>query len=52
MQPLFVFDFFPNQGWIRFGSYCYNIGMERKSFADAMRLCSGVGAYLVDVADR
>ncbi|KAK9527635.1 hypothetical protein VZT92_014181 [Zoarces viviparus] len=39
-------------GSIRFGSYCYNIGSERKTFAEAKRTCSEAGAYVVDVADR
>uniref|UniRef100_A0A3Q3VSG6 Macrophage mannose receptor 1 n=1 Tax=Mola mola TaxID=94237 RepID=A0A3Q3VSG6_MOLML len=39
-------------GSIRFGSYCYNIGSETKTFDDAKRACSEAGAYLVDVADR
>ncbi|XP_035511844.1 macrophage mannose receptor 1 [Morone saxatilis] len=39
-------------GSIRFGSYCYNIGSETKTFDDAKRACSEAGANLVDVADR
>ncbi|TKS87642.1 Macrophage mannose receptor 1 [Collichthys lucidus] len=36
----------------RFGSYCYNIGSETKTFNDAKRTCSDAGGNLVDVADR
>ncbi|XP_041817070.1 macrophage mannose receptor 1 [Chelmon rostratus] len=39
-------------GSIRFGSYCYNIGSETKTFDDAKRACSEAGGNLVDVADR
>uniref|UniRef100_A0A7N6A7T8 Macrophage mannose receptor 1 n=1 Tax=Anabas testudineus TaxID=64144 RepID=A0A7N6A7T8_ANATE len=39
-------------GSIRFGSYCYNIGAETKTFEEAKQACSAAGANLVDVADR
>lgn len=39
-------------GSFRFGSHCYNIGAETKTFDDAKQACSQAGAYLVDVADR
>nr|XP_019942865.1 PREDICTED: macrophage mannose receptor 1 [Paralichthys olivaceus] len=39
-------------GSIRFGSYCYNIGAETKTFDDAKQTCSESGAHLVDVGDR
>ncbi|XP_030611904.1 macrophage mannose receptor 1 [Archocentrus centrarchus] len=39
-------------GSIRFASYCYNIGAEKKTFEEAKRACSEAGANLVDVADR
>ncbi|XP_037550261.1 macrophage mannose receptor 1 [Nematolebias whitei] len=39
-------------GFARFGSYCYKIGAETKTFEEAKRACSEVGANLVDVADR
>ncbi|KAK2859585.1 hypothetical protein Q5P01_004205 [Channa striata] len=39
-------------GSIRFGSYCYNIGAETKTFEDAKRSCAAAGANLVDVGDR
>uniref|UniRef100_A0AAQ6AA14 Macrophage mannose receptor 1 n=1 Tax=Amphiprion ocellaris TaxID=80972 RepID=A0AAQ6AA14_AMPOC len=39
-------------GSFRFGSYCYNIGAETKTFDDAKQACSGAGGKLVDVADR
>eukprot|EP00066_Takifugu_rubripes_P017013 XP_011606279.1 PREDICTED: macrophage mannose receptor 1 [Takifugu rubripes] len=39
-------------GWIRFHSYCYNIGSEKKTFDEATQACSALSAYLVDVADR
>uniref|UniRef100_A0AAQ5X7Y7 Macrophage mannose receptor 1 n=1 Tax=Amphiprion ocellaris TaxID=80972 RepID=A0AAQ5X7Y7_AMPOC len=40
------------KGSFRFGSYCYNIGAETKTFDDAKQACSGAGGKLVDVADR
>ncbi|XP_034003884.1 macrophage mannose receptor 1 [Trematomus bernacchii] len=39
-------------GSIRFGSYCYNIGSESKTFDEAQRACSETGAHMVDVTDR
>ncbi|XP_028288347.1 macrophage mannose receptor 1 [Parambassis ranga] len=39
-------------GSIRFGSYCYNIGTETKTFDEAKKACSANSANLVDVADR
>ncbi|KAL4001160.1 hepatocyte growth factor activator [Sarotherodon galilaeus] len=39
------------KGSIRFGSYCYNIGAEKKTFEEAKQACSGAGANLVDVSD-
>lgn len=39
-------------GSIRFGSFCYNIGSETKTFEEAKQACSQAGSYLVDVADR
>ncbi|XP_022067987.1 macrophage mannose receptor 1 [Acanthochromis polyacanthus] len=39
-------------GSFRFGSYCYNIGTETKTFNDAKQTCSAAGGKLVDVADR
>ncbi|XP_051570049.1 macrophage mannose receptor 1-like isoform X2 [Myxocyprinus asiaticus] len=39
-------------GWIRYGSYCYNIAMETKTFNDAKQICEQTGANLVDVASR
>ncbi|XP_070709201.1 macrophage mannose receptor 1 [Pempheris klunzingeri] len=39
-------------GSMRFGSYCYKIGPETKTFDEAKRACSEDGANLVDVADR
>ncbi|KAM3593597.1 uncharacterized protein V6R79_016732 [Siganus canaliculatus] len=39
-------------GSVRFGSFCYNIGSETKTFNDAMRACSQSGSFLVEVADR
>lgn len=40
------------KGSIRFGSYCYNIGAETKTFDDAKQACSVDAANLVDVGDR
>ncbi|RXN31634.1 macrophage mannose receptor 1 [Labeo rohita] len=39
-------------GWIRYGSYCYNIAMESMSFNEAKLKCEETGARLVDVASR
>ncbi|KAM4606060.1 macrophage mannose receptor 1 [Polymixia lowei] len=39
-------------GWVRFGSHCYNIGAETKTFDEAKRTCGEAGSTLVDVADR
>uniref|UniRef100_A0A7N8YK80 Mannose receptor C-type 1 n=1 Tax=Mastacembelus armatus TaxID=205130 RepID=A0A7N8YK80_9TELE len=39
-------------GSIRFGSHCYLIGAETKTFDEAKRACSEAGADLVDVANR
>ncbi|XP_076014204.1 macrophage mannose receptor 1 [Genypterus blacodes] len=39
-------------GAIRFGSYCYKIGDETKTFDEAKRICLGAGSNLVDVSDR
>ncbi|XP_071381660.1 macrophage mannose receptor 1 [Centroberyx affinis] len=39
-------------GSIRFGSYCYNIGAETKTFDEAKQACTAAGSNLVDVADR
>ncbi|KAM6977347.1 macrophage mannose receptor 1 [Aplochiton taeniatus] len=39
-------------GWIRFGSFCYNIGSETKTFDEAKQTCKDFGSDLVDVSDR
>ncbi|KAM4543684.1 macrophage mannose receptor 1 [Fundulus diaphanus] len=39
-------------GSTRFGTYCYEIGGETKTFEDAKRACLEGGANLLDVADR
>ncbi|XP_034026660.1 macrophage mannose receptor 1-like [Thalassophryne amazonica] len=39
-------------GSFRFGSYCYNIGAETKTFDEAKQICLDAGSNLVDVADR
>ncbi|CAJ1082520.1 macrophage mannose receptor 1 [Xyrichtys novacula] len=39
-------------GSTRFGSFCYNIGAEKKTFEEAKQACSDTGSYLVDIADR
>ncbi|XP_061778196.1 macrophage mannose receptor 1 [Nerophis ophidion] len=39
-------------GAVRYGSYCYTIGAEKKTFDDAKQACSQHGGNLVDVADR
>ncbi|XP_016338293.1 macrophage mannose receptor 1-like [Sinocyclocheilus anshuiensis] len=39
-------------GWVRYGSYCYIIAMESKSFNEAKLKCEQTGARLVDVANR
>uniref|UniRef100_A0A4W6CH01 Macrophage mannose receptor 1 n=1 Tax=Lates calcarifer TaxID=8187 RepID=A0A4W6CH01_LATCA len=43
---------FKMKGSVRFGSHCYNIGAETKTFDKAKQACSEAGAHLVDVADR
>ncbi|XP_040922110.1 macrophage mannose receptor 1 [Toxotes jaculatrix] len=39
-------------GSFRFGSHCYNIGAETKTFDEARQACLQAGSNLVDVADR
>ncbi|XP_029954996.1 macrophage mannose receptor 1-like [Salarias fasciatus] len=39
-------------GSVRFGSYCYNSGVETKTFEEAKQACSQAGASLVDITDR
>ncbi|XP_029935851.1 macrophage mannose receptor 1 [Myripristis murdjan] len=39
-------------GSVRFGSYCYNIGAETKTFDEAKQACRDASSNLVDVADR
>ncbi|XP_067302919.1 macrophage mannose receptor 1-like [Pseudorasbora parva] len=39
-------------GWVRYGSYCYNIAVESKTFNEAKLQCEKTGARLVDVANR
>ncbi|XP_047205018.1 macrophage mannose receptor 1 [Girardinichthys multiradiatus] len=39
-------------GSSRFGSYCYEIGSETKTFEQATQACLEGGAKLLDVADR
>uniref|UniRef100_A0A665X210 Macrophage mannose receptor 1 n=1 Tax=Echeneis naucrates TaxID=173247 RepID=A0A665X210_ECHNA len=39
-------------GSIRFGSHCYTIGAEAKTFNEAKQACSQSGSNLVDVVDR
>ncbi|CAN9506368.1 unnamed protein product [Ophioblennius macclurei] len=39
-------------GSVRFGLYCYNTGVETKTFEDAKQACAQAGATLVDIADR
>lgn len=51
-QILSHWNFYYLKGSTRFGSYCYNIGSETKTFEDAKKACSEAGANLVDVADR
>lgn len=41
-----------SKGSTRYGSFCYNIGSEAKTFDDAKKACSQAGAHLVDVTDR
>uniref|UniRef100_A0A673BHE3 Macrophage mannose receptor 1 n=1 Tax=Sphaeramia orbicularis TaxID=375764 RepID=A0A673BHE3_9TELE len=40
------------RGSVRFGSLCYSIGAETKTFEDAKSACSQDGAHLLDVSDR
>ncbi|XP_014899453.1 macrophage mannose receptor 1-like isoform X2 [Poecilia latipinna] len=39
-------------GWKRYGSYCYFIGTERKTFGDAKEDCKRSNSYLADVSNR
>lgn len=39
-------------GSVRFGLYCYNTGIEKKTFEEAKQACAQAGAHLVDIADR
>ncbi|KAL1006843.1 hypothetical protein UPYG_G00077910 [Umbra pygmaea] len=39
-------------GWIRYGSYCYKIGSEKKTFDEAGQICQQSGSNLVDVVNR
>ncbi|XP_049605767.1 macrophage mannose receptor 1 [Syngnathus scovelli] len=39
-------------GSLRYHSYCYTIGAEKKTFEEATRACTQDGGNLVDVADR
>ncbi|ROL48296.1 Macrophage mannose receptor 1 [Anabarilius grahami] len=39
-------------GWVRYGSHCYNIAIESKTFNVAKLQCEQTGARLVDVANR
>ncbi|XP_024910181.1 macrophage mannose receptor 1-like [Cynoglossus semilaevis] len=41
-----------NSGSFRFGSYCYTIGAQSKTFNEAARVCSEADGHLVDVANR
>ncbi|XP_070961448.1 macrophage mannose receptor 1-like isoform X1 [Oncorhynchus clarkii lewisi] len=39
-------------GWIRYGSYCYKVGSETKTFDEAKQTCQQSDSILVEVADR
>ncbi|XP_043990703.1 macrophage mannose receptor 1-like [Gambusia affinis] len=39
-------------GWKRYGSYCYFIGTESKTFGDAKEDCKRSNSYLADVSNR
>uniref|UniRef100_A0A8C9W2K6 Mannose receptor C-type 1 n=1 Tax=Scleropages formosus TaxID=113540 RepID=A0A8C9W2K6_SCLFO len=39
-------------GWTRFGSYCYYVGSEAKTFDEAKQTCQSSSSYLVDVTSR
>ncbi|KAJ8419188.1 hypothetical protein AAFF_G00006870 [Aldrovandia affinis] len=39
-------------GWVRYGSYCYYIGSETKTFNEAKETCKSSSSYLVDVSSR
>ncbi|KAL0967012.1 hypothetical protein UPYG_G00303410 [Umbra pygmaea] len=38
--------------WTRFGSYCYFVGQETKTFNEANENCRTLQSYLVDVSSR
>lgn len=48
-NPLFIFL---EKGWKRYGSYCYFIGTESKTFGDAKEDCKRSNSYLADVSNR
>ncbi|KAM4727472.1 macrophage mannose receptor 1-like [Anableps anableps] len=39
-------------GWKRYGSYCYFIGTETKTFAEAKEDCKRSNSYLADISNR
>uniref|UniRef100_A0A8C9WMS0 Macrophage mannose receptor 1 n=1 Tax=Scleropages formosus TaxID=113540 RepID=A0A8C9WMS0_SCLFO len=39
-------------GWTRFGSYCYYVGSEAKTFDEAKQTCQSSSSYLVDITSR
>ncbi|KAL0967023.1 hypothetical protein UPYG_G00303570 [Umbra pygmaea] len=36
--------------WTRYGSYCYFVGQETKTFSEANEICRSLHSYLVDVS--
>ncbi|XP_069815127.1 macrophage mannose receptor 1-like isoform X2 [Dendropsophus ebraccatus] len=41
-----------DQGWKRYGSYCYLIGESLSTFAEANSTCNHHGAFLMTIEDR
>lgn len=47
-----MFSICPVKGWKRYGSYCYFIGTEKKTFEEAKEDCERSKSYLTDVSTR
>uniref|UniRef100_A0A8B9GUK3 Mannose receptor, C type 1b n=1 Tax=Astyanax mexicanus TaxID=7994 RepID=A0A8B9GUK3_ASTMX len=45
-----AFYFF--KGWVRYGSYCYLLGSNTKTFGEAKKMCETTGSYLADITNR
>lgn len=43
---------FFEQGWTRYGYYCYMAGSETKTFEEAKQMCVKADSLLVDISSR